>query len=102
MSEFSLSLVTPQQDRLLHVVRDARFLFWVFDCLVVVREMEDDFAMVVDEPGTPSLEKERTNPCVLPVNYVRDVTVLGEQIIRSYVPVPDGRPAEMGGPWREM
>lgn len=62
----------------------------------MIREVEDDFPMVVDEPGAPGLEKERTNPRVLPVDYARNVAILSEEIVWSDVPVPDRRPVEGG------
>lgn len=102
MSEFGRPLVTPQQDRLFHVVCDACFLLRVFDCLVVVLEVEGDFGVVIDEPGPPSLKKERSNPRVLPVDDARNVAILGEEIVWSDVPVPDCGPAEGGSLWREI
>jgi hypothetical protein len=59
-------------------------------------EVKDDFAMVVDKPRAPGLKKERSDPRVLPVDYARNVAVLGEEIVWSDVPVPDCRPAETG------
>ena len=102
MSEFSRPLVTPQQDRLFHVVRDIRFLIRIFNWFVVVREVKDDFAMVVDKPRAPGLKKERSDPRVLPVNCARNVTILGEEIVWSDVPVPDCWAAEGGSLWREI
>jgi hypothetical protein len=102
MSEFSRPLATPQQNRLFHVIHDICFLIRIFNSLVVVREVEDDFAMVVDEPRAPSLEKERSDPRVLPVDYARNVAILGEEIVWSYVPVPDCWAARGGSLWREI
>jgi hypothetical protein len=70
--------------------------------LVVVLEVEGDFAVVIDEPGPPSLKKERSNPRVLPVDDARNVAILGEDIVWSDVPVPDCGPAEGGSLWREI
>jgi hypothetical protein len=96
MSEFSRPLVTPQQDRLFHVVRDICFLIRIFNWFVVIREVKDNFAMVVDKPRARGLKKDRSDPRVLPLDYARNVAILGEEIVWSDVPVPDCWAAEGG------
>jgi hypothetical protein len=68
-------------DRLVHVVRDICFLIRIFNWFVVVREVKDDFTMVVDKPRALGLKKERSDPRVLLVDYARNMAILGEEIV---------------------
>lgn len=83
-----LRLVHPEQDRALHLCPQPVLLVLAVEYLVLWWKLQQDGAIVADQPRLPCLPEKRADPRILPVNYAADPAAVDEDVGRVDVPMP--------------